>query len=76
MATGFLTGDRFGNPIVNPSLPPISRAFPVPRLHFVHRQRVLHPPVEHHAVDLVAIADVSGRIGVEDQQVGQLAGLQ
>jgi hypothetical protein len=27
-------------------------------------------------VDLVAVADVDGRIGVEDDEVGELAGLQ
>ena len=44
-------------------LPPIRRALPRARRDLVERHRIVHPPAEHHAVDLVAVADVaaSGR---------------
>src|SRR3546814_8254291 len=42
----------------------------------VHRQRIIEVSAEHHAVDLLGIADVLCRIGIENHEVGELAGLE
>ena len=58
------------------SFPPISFALEAAGRDLVHRDGIVEPAAEHDAVDLVAVADVLRRIGVEDDEVGELARLE
>src|SRR3546814_20458645 len=55
-------------------LPPIGCALAVTCRDLVHRQRIIEVSAEHHAVDFLGMADVLRRIGVENHEVGELAG--
>src|SRR6266536_4638916 len=71
---------RRGTPLLDVSWfllpPPHLRQGFLPRPDFVQRIPLIHPPVLHHVPDLFRVVYVVERVGIEHDQVRQLAGLE
>src|SRR5271168_4171483 len=58
------------------AFPPVGLADALAGLDLVQGHGVVEPAAQHHVLDLLGVADVLARVGVQHQQVGQLADLE